>query len=85
MSSAEDVLVQNTSGILALPRFQKCTCMGRVPSDEKIPDDMSDEDKCTVPWYYSMIVCLATGMWLFGMIWGYFAPAVVSSVGIPTL
>ena len=44
MSSAEDV--QNTNGILALPRFQKC--MGRVPSDEKIPDDMSDEGKCTV-------------------------------------
>ena len=22
--------------------------MGRVPSDEKIPDDMSAEDKCTV-------------------------------------
>ena len=44
MSSAEDV--QNTNGILALPRFQKC--MGRVPSDEKIPDDMSEEDKCTV-------------------------------------
>jgi hypothetical protein len=44
MSSAEDV--QNTNGILTLPRFQKC--MGRVPSDEKIPDDMSAEDKCTV-------------------------------------
>ena len=44
MSSAEDV--QNTNGILALPRFQKC--LGRVPSDEKIPDDMSDEGKCTV-------------------------------------
>ena len=44
MSSAEDV--QNTNGILTLPRFQKC--MGRVPSDEKIPDDMSDEGKCTV-------------------------------------
>jgi hypothetical protein len=44
MSSAEDV--QNTNGILLLPRFQKC--MGRVPSDEKIPDDMSEEDKCTV-------------------------------------
>ena len=44
MSSAEDV--QNTNGILTLPRFQKC--MGRVPSDEKIPGDMSEEDKCTV-------------------------------------
>ena len=44
MSSAEDV--QNTNGILTLPRFQKC--MGRVPSDEKIPGDMSDEGKCTV-------------------------------------
>ena len=44
MSSAADV--QNTNGILTLPRFQKC--MGRVPSDEKIPDDMSEEDKCTV-------------------------------------
>ena len=44
MSSAEDV--QNTNGILTLPRFQKC--IGRVPSDEKIPGDMSAEDKCTV-------------------------------------
>ena len=47
MSSAEDV--QNTNGILTLPRFQKC--MGRVPSDEKIPGDMSDEGKCTVVLY----------------------------------
>eukprot|EP01043_Picozoa_sp_COSAG02_P040262 COSAG02_NODE_3243_length_7108_cov_5.440291_6_plen_71_part_00 len=55
MSSAEDV--QNTNGILALPRFQKC--MGRVPSDEKIPDDMSDEGKCTVLKYsvHAMRVC----------------------------
>ena len=44
MSSAADV--QNTNGILTLPRFQKC--MGRVPSDEKFPGDMSDEGKCTV-------------------------------------
>eukprot|EP01043_Picozoa_sp_COSAG02_P014783 COSAG02_NODE_615_length_19511_cov_64.132701_18_plen_76_part_00 len=44
MSSAEDV--QNTNGILTLPRFQKC--MGRVLSDQKIPGDMSDEGKCTV-------------------------------------
>ena len=30
--------------------------MGRVPSDGKIPDDMSAEGKCTVEYYYSVVV-----------------------------
>eukprot|EP01043_Picozoa_sp_COSAG02_P010839 COSAG02_NODE_390_length_23244_cov_35.504558_20_plen_77_part_00 len=59
MSSAEDV--QNTNGILTLPRFQKC--MGRVPSDEKIPGDMSDEGKCTV-YDKASVVVTCTGMCL---------------------
>ena len=38
--------VRYTNRVL-LSGFRKC--MGRVPSDEKIPDDTSAEDKCTVP------------------------------------
>ena len=44
MISAEGVRYTDRS--VWLSAFRKC--MGRVPSDEKIPDDMSDEDKCTV-------------------------------------
>ena len=44
MMSAEGIRYTNRS--VWLSAFRKC--MGRVPSDEKIPDDMSDEDKCTV-------------------------------------
>ena len=44
MSSAAGVRYSNRS--VSRSAFQKC--MGRVPSDEKIPDDMSAEDKCTV-------------------------------------
>ena len=44
MSSVAGVRYSNRS--VSRSAFQKC--MGRVPSDEKIPDDMSAEDKCTV-------------------------------------
>ena len=44
MSSAAGVRYSNRSVLRSA--FQKC--MGRVPSDEKIPGDMSAEDKCTV-------------------------------------
>ena len=44
MSSAAGVRYSNRS--VSRSAFQKC--MGRVPSDGKIPDDMSAEDKCTV-------------------------------------
>ena len=38
--------VRYAVGKLTASRFHRC--MGRVPSDEKIPDDMSAEGKCTV-------------------------------------
>mgnify|MGYP003335619770 CR=1 FL=1 len=44
MSSAAGVRYSNRS--VSRSAFQKC--MGRVPSDEKFPDDMSAEGKCTV-------------------------------------
>ena len=53
--SAEGVRYTNRS--VWLSAFRKC--MGRVPSDEKIPDDMSDEDKCTV--VCTLMGTLATG------------------------
>ena len=38
--------VRYAVGKLTASRFHRC--MGRVPSDEKTPDDMSAEGKCTV-------------------------------------
>ena len=38
--------VRYAVGKLTASRFHRC--MGRVPSDEKIPEDMSAEGKCTV-------------------------------------
>ena len=55
MTSAEGVRYTDRS--VWLSAFRKC--MGRVPSDEKIPDDMSDEDKCTVVQGRMCVSCAA--------------------------
>ena len=80
MISAADVRYSNRS--VSRSAFQKC--MGRVPSDGKIPDDMSAEGKCTVLTELTRSVCLGRSVNLGDFDRPTYRPRLTSEIPAPT-